>query len=660
MSRLLRSLLFILLAFTVSSTAFSQATIKTDLLDYPPGSTAIITGTGWQPGETVTLQVLHQGDDGYGTDEQYHQPFTTIADANGNVSSSWWVPDDGDALGATFVLSAVGGSSGLNAEWTFTDNVRAPANLDATLETSDILLKWSTTGGNDNDGYQIEKKIGSGSYSPLVTLTVGTQYTDNSITACSNTYQYRIRAYKISGGNTTFTDWVESNSVSTVDNTKPTITDVPDNITINSNDADATSCAQIATWTEPKASDNCGVTSFTSDHASGASFPVGPTTVTYTAEDAAGNTQTASFTVTVVDNTKPVITCPADIILSACTPTATWSTPLASDNCSVASVTQTGGPASGSTFANGSTTLITYLATDASGNHSTCSFNVIRATAITTTASSSNPHLYFGAPGIQTATISTSVSGGTAPYTVTVTMNRPLTFNYMNDDGDEVWTGLGGTSMYTTSSTVAPTTTMEGVTAGTISLVTVSLFDDADFTVTVTDANGCTQTATVHEIAEDARCFAGKSPVVKVSMCHLTNSAKNPRVQICVDENAVQTHLDDGDYLGSCTIKTRDMSTTATEVSPAPVQQQEVLGKLTVKVMPNPTSYFFKVVMKSLSKENVKVTVMDITGRVIEQKTDVPANSTIQLGDKYHPGIYIAEFLQGNDKIVLRLIKEGK
>jgi hypothetical protein len=145
-------------------------------------------------------------------------------------------------------------------------------------------------------------------------------------------------------------------------------------------------------------------------------------------------------------------------------------------------------------------------------------------------------------------------------------------------------------------------------------------------------------------------------------MCHVTNSAKNPRVQICVDENAVQAHLNDGDFLGSCTIKTRDMNldtTDASEVTAHPAQE-EALGKLTIKVMPNPTSYYFNLVMKSLSKENVKLTVMDITGRVMEQRTEIPANTTIQLGDKYHPGIYIAEFLQGNDKVTLRLIKEGK
>jgi hypothetical protein len=82
--------------------------------------------------------------------------------------------------------------------------------------------------------------------------------------------------------------------------------------------------------------------------------------------------------------------------------------------------------------------------------------------------------------------------------------------------------------------------------------------------------------------------------------------------------------------------------------------------KLSVKVMPNPTSYHFTLILNSLSKENVKLTVTDITGRVVEQRTSVPANSTLQLGSQYHPGTYIAEFVQGHDRVTLRLIKEGK
>jgi hypothetical protein len=83
-------------------------------------------------------------------------------------------------------------------------------------------------------------------------------------------------------------------------------------------------------------------------------------------------------------------------------------------------------------------------------------------------------------------------------------------------------------------------------------------------------------------------------------------------------------------------------------------------GKLSIKVMPNPTSYYFTLILKSLSRENVKLTVTDATGRIIEQRSSVSANSTLQLGGQYHPGIYIAEFIQGNDRVTLRLIKEGK
>jgi hypothetical protein len=111
--------------------------------------------------------------------------------------------------------------------------------------------------------------------------------------------------------------------------------------------------------------------------------------------------------------------------------------------------------------------------------------------------------------------------------------------------------------------------------------------------------------------------------------------------------------------------KTREMDTVRASSNVSVVNQSlsndlEGKGKLSIKVMPNPTSYYFNLSMKSQSKENVKMTVLDVTGRVIEQRTDIPANSTFQLGNSYHPGIYIAQFMQGNDTVTLRLIKEGK
>ena len=84
-----------------------------------------------------------------------------------------------------------------------------------------------------------------------------------------------------------------------------------------------------------------------------------------------------------------------------------------------------------------------------------------------------------------------------------------------------------------------------------------------------------------------------------------------------------------------------------------------ISGNFTVRVMPNPTSNYFTLQLNSQSYEKFKITVTDVIGRIVEQKPDVPANSTLQLGNKYHPGVYIAEILQGKNKVVLRLIKEG-
>ncbi len=38
---------------------FGQATLTTDKLDYAPGETVIIEGTGWHAGEVVNLMVMN-------------------------------------------------------------------------------------------------------------------------------------------------------------------------------------------------------------------------------------------------------------------------------------------------------------------------------------------------------------------------------------------------------------------------------------------------------------------------------------------------------------------------------------------------------------------------------------------------------------------------
>src|SRR5882724_10465134 len=92
----------------------SAATVATDKADYHPGENVVITGSGWEPGETVVL-ILHE--------EPQLDPdlqLTAYADENGDFTNTDFSVDIFD-IGVTFGLTATGGSSGRTAETTFTD-----------------------------------------------------------------------------------------------------------------------------------------------------------------------------------------------------------------------------------------------------------------------------------------------------------------------------------------------------------------------------------------------------------------------------------------------------------------------------------------------------------------------------------------------------------
>jgi hypothetical protein len=138
-------------------------------------------------------------------------------------------------------------------------------------------------------------------------------------------------------------------------------------------------CGANVTFNTPGASDNCSLSSVEFNPPSGSLFNTGTTSVTATASDAAGNTSTCTFNVTVRETEAPVFTfCPVNITVTAtsgCTAPVTYVTPMAMDNCSAPSVIMTNGLVSGSTFPQGST-IITWTAMDATGNTATCTFTV--------------------------------------------------------------------------------------------------------------------------------------------------------------------------------------------------------------------------------------------------------------------------------------------
>jgi len=154
-----------------------------------------------------------------------------------------------------------------------------------------------------------------------------------------------------------------------------------------------------------------------------ATFPLGTTTVTYTASDAAGNTATATQSVTVVDSTAPVLSVPANISTEATGSLTTFAAGTATATDIFGFTITDNAPVS---FVLG-TTVVTYTATDVNGNVSTAIQNV---TMVDTTAPVIIPALpvVLTATGIQTTVtlVPPLVTDLSTP--VSLTNNAPLSF----------------------------------------------------------------------------------------------------------------------------------------------------------------------------------------------------------------------------------------
>ncbi|WP_375577704.1 HYR domain-containing protein [Marivirga tractuosa] len=164
-------------------------------------------------------------------------------------------------------------------------------------------------------------------------------------------------------------------TVTIIDDFPPVFDTCPTDITVNADE----NCEAIVTWDEPSVSDNCGSEpDLTSNFNSGSTFPLGTTTVTYTATDESGNIASCSFDVTVVDNTGPeLINIPSDITVNVdenCEAAVSWDEITANDNCNgqVNIITNFN---SGDLFPIGETT-VDIIATDDESNESTSSFKI--------------------------------------------------------------------------------------------------------------------------------------------------------------------------------------------------------------------------------------------------------------------------------------------
>ena len=125
---------------------------------------------------------------------------------------------------------------------------------------------------------------------------------------------------------------------------------------------------------------------------------------------------------------------------------------------------------------------------------------------------------------------------------------------------------------------------------------------------------------------------------------------------------------DESNLISTCntivTVKRADdnsLTVTLPIISNSLTKSEDIQKPVTLiaKAIPNPSVNYFTLELKSNKKESITIKVIDVAGRMIEKRTNIQANSTLQIGNHYAKGVYFAEIRQGREKVILQLIKEG-
>ncbi len=451
-------------------------------------------------GELVGFQDYHWPTNGSGR-------YTIQLNGNGPHELSWIIWDGGGAAGGKFRLETVQSFSSNNPgvplppPATPTDNtapvISAPANITTeATSASGATVSFSASATDETDGsVPVVAVPASGSTFALGTTTVGLAASDAAGNTASASFDVTVQ-----------------------DTTPPAI-----GIATNVGPVEATSAAGAAvSFSTPSATDIVdGTVAVSASPASGATFAIGTSTVTLSSTDAHGNSSSRTFQVTVADTTAPVITAPANIVAEATGASgAAVSYSASASDLVDGSVAVSGSPASGSTFAIGSTS-VALSATDSRGNASSASFTVtvqdttapvlsVPASQVLEATSAAGASATFAASATDAVGVTSlsysSASGSTFPIgTTTVVVTAQ----------DAAGNATSGSFTVTVQDTTAPALTVPAnqvleatSAAGAVASFTPSASDIVGVTsLTTSAASGCTfpiGTTTVVVTAQDA------------------------------------------------------------------------------------------------------------------------------------------------------------
>jgi len=266
----------------------------------------------------------------------------------------------------------------------------------------------------------------------------------NLLPCCTcNTWAYTVISNEI--------PIIATNWAAALDTEAPLLENCPENVTTTTSFDGGYDCWTSEIWTPPTAYDNCdGPIIPTADHSF--IFGLGTTVVTFSATDAAENTGTCSFSVTVSDDQAPYFNdCPANISTTTsadgpgdCTATVTWSPPTTWDNCYEDLLTPTSNHHPGEFFGLGTTTVTYHISDPYSNSANPCSFtvsvtddeapNINCPGTVTVNCSGNVPPVNLGAVSASDCSSVIKSHVGDATTTQTCTNRKTITRTYRATD----------------------------------------------------------------------------------------------------------------------------------------------------------------------------------------------------------------------------------
>jgi len=333
-----------------------------------------------------------------------------------------------------------------------------------------------------------------------------------------------------------------------------------------------------------------------------------PIAVTLTTTDAGGHSSSATAQVTVIDDLKPAVSAPADQFFCY-QQSGSYSVPslTASDNCGIASIsysvngatTRSGDSSDASGLFNVGESTITWTVTDIHGNISTATTTITVNPALSATV----PDVYAMNPAVDAKN---TIYIGYGPSSLTITANAS-----------------GGTEPYSYLwSSGATTQSISASAAGT-------------YTATISDAKGCTATASIIIKTQDVRCGNSSN---KVMICHNNKT-------VCISSEDVQEHLNHGDYLGDCTPLAARVN------NDVPEFQENI-----VLVYPNPVQDVVNIKIGKL-ETGATVHVFNANGTLVLRQRLTNHTQSISLKG-FAAGLYYVQIRNGVQMLNKKLMKQ--